>query len=835
MTSLRFASPRLAVSGYYYHSSTSHRPGTQRAVPRPRRLPFFSFHKSQQLYAVQSRARHPVHAVSGSSIVEVRDLEGRIREQLTNSAAESLPPSAYDTAWVAMVPATVAVVVPVPAPRFPGCVRWILHNQHADGSWGVDNHDPSLRKDALLSTLACVLALTTWGAGDDHVTKGLRFIARNSSAVTDDTCDTPQGFNVIFPGMLARGLDMGLEIPLTPEDVDAIFRLRDMELKSMDDSGSKAFMAYVAEGLGDLVDWDQATMYQRKNGSFFDSPATTAATVIHNNNGRALDYLNLLVSKFGSPVPTMYPRYMYSCLRMVDTLEKMGISLSFSSEINSILDMIYSSWLANDEEIMLDMTTCAMAFRLLRMHGYEISSGGLARFSEESSFYESVAGHLNDTEALLELYKASQILILEDELILEKIGSWSAQLLKQQLCANKISISADPAEVERVLKYPFHTTLERLEHRWNIEHFKTGRFQMLKSAYRTCQADEEIIALATDGFHSSQAVYQQDLEHLNRWVKEARLDELEFVRMMPLHVLFSAASTMFPSALSEARIAWTKMSVVTTALDDLFDTVGTREELNNLVKLIDMWDEHEQVGFCSERAEIVFRSIYDACHQIGAKAAAVQNRSVVHHLAELWAEVSTAMLAEAEWKMSGHIPSIEEYMKVGISSYSLATVITASAYVMVPELTEDVVRSVDYGELVRHMSICGRLTSDLQQYEREKEEQGKHNSVLVLADRHGGDIEAAKREVKGIYEASRRELLRLVLRDGGAVPRPCRMLFWYMCKATNFFYLDADTYVTPKEMMQTARSVVLDPLRLPPGTMIGSPGCTRPVNSGMHA
>jgi hypothetical protein len=72
---------------------------------------------------------------------------------------------------------------------------------------------------------------------------------------------------------------------------------------------------------------------------------------------------------------------------------------------------------------------------------------GLAQFSEEISFHQSVQGHLKDTEALLELYKASQFQIHE-ELILESIGSWSAQLLKQQLCSNKISRSVvDPAEV----------------------------------------------------------------------------------------------------------------------------------------------------------------------------------------------------------------------------------------------------------------------------------------------------------------------------------------------------------------------------------------------------
>ena len=40
-------------------------------------------------------------------------------------------------------------------------------------------------------------------------------------------------------------------------------------------------------------------------------------------------------------MPTVYPRNAYSRLRMVDTLEKMGISASFSGEINNILDSIY--------------------------------------------------------------------------------------------------------------------------------------------------------------------------------------------------------------------------------------------------------------------------------------------------------------------------------------------------------------------------------------------------------------------------------------------------------------------------------------------------------------
>ncbi|OEL16801.1 Stemar-13-ene synthase [Dichanthelium oligosanthes] len=679
------------------------------------------FLRSRKLRTVLA-ARSSSSSSSSSTTRKEKLLGDKIREQLLNAAPS--PPSSsssYDTAWVAMVPAPGSPL----ASRFPQCVDWILQNQRGDGSWGsVCSDHPSLGKDTLSSTLACVLALRTWGVGDEHVSKGLRFIGHNSSFVTDDKCDTPAGFNVIFPGMLTRCLCMGLEIPLTPAEVDAILRLRDMELKSLA-SRSKAFMAYVAEGLGNLLDWDQAMEYQRNNGSFFNSPATTAAVSMNNYNGRAIEYLDSLIRKFGSSVPTLYPGNMYSRLCTVDTLEKMGVSPSFSNEINNILDMIYSSWLANDEEICLDMTTCAMAFRLLRLHGYGIPSDGLAQFSEESSFHDSVQGYLNDTEALLELYKASQVQIFEEELILENIGSWSTKLLKQQLWSNKISRSIDPAEVEHALKFPFYVTLDRLEHRRNIEHFKPGGFQMLKSAYR--------------------------------------------------------------------------------------------------------WDAHEEAGFCSERVEILFRAVYKTSNDIGAKAAAVQKRSVIGHIAELWAEMVRAMMSEAEWRMSGHVPSMEEYMEVGLPSFALGPILPSSTYLVGPELTDDMVRGHEYAELLRHTNICGRLQNDYATYEREKA-QGKINSVLLLAPRHGGCIEAAKREVKSAIEASRRELLRLVTREEGAVPRPCRSLFWDVCKVVHRFYMGEDGYTSPTELMHAGNAVVLDPLRLPAGK-IESSDCSNVVSS----
>ena len=77
--------------------------------------------------------------------------------------------SAYDTAWVAMVPSQDSPQTP----SFPQCVNWVLHNQCKDGSWRLPHQSSDLLKDVLQSTLACVIALKKWSIGDEQINKGI--------------------------------------------------------------------------------------------------------------------------------------------------------------------------------------------------------------------------------------------------------------------------------------------------------------------------------------------------------------------------------------------------------------------------------------------------------------------------------------------------------------------------------------------------------------------------------------------------------------------------------------------------------------------------------------
>ncbi|VAH51047.1 unnamed protein product [Triticum turgidum subsp. durum] len=755
-------------------------------------------------------------AETASLLDHQKDREARIRKQLHKV---ELPPSLYDTAWVAMVPLRGSPHTPC----FPQCVEWILQNQHENGSWGINDFGSSANKNVLLSTLACVLALEKWNLGQEHIRRGLHFIGRHFSLVMDEEIAAPTGFNMIFPGMLSLAIGVGLQFPVRQTDIDGMLHQWKMELKrSVDEKilageksyGREAYMAYVAEGLGNLLDWNEVMKFQRKNGSLFNSPSTTAAALVHNYDDKALEYLNMLVSKFGGAVPTVYPLNMHCKLSMVDSLEKIGLSRHFSSEIEGILDMAYSSWLQRDEEIMMDVATCATAFRLLRMNGYDVSPDELSHLGEASNFHNSLQGYLNDTKSVLELYKASKVSVSEHELILDNIGNWSGSLLSEKLCSERVQ-GLPILEVEYAVKFPFYTTLERLDHKRNIEHFDARGSHILKTECLPYGINQELLALAVEDFTFSQSIYQDELLHLDRWVKENRLDQLQFARQKLTYCYLSAAATIFPPELSDARISWAKNGVLTTVVDDFFDVGGSKEELENLIALVEKWDEYHKDDFCSEQVRIVFCALYTTVNQLGSIASAVQNRDVKNHLIETWLHLLRSMMTEAEWQRSQYVPTMEEYMTNGVVSFALGPIVLPALYCVGEKLLGSAVKNQEYSELFRLMSTCGRLLNDSQGFEREGSE-GKLNSVSLLVLHSGGSmsVEAAKNAIQKSIVASRRDLLRLVLKEGTAVPRACKELFWKMCKILHLFYFRTDGFSSPKEMASAVNAVINEPLRL---------------------
>lgn len=163
---------------------------------------------------------------------------------------------------------------------------------------------------------------------------GIEFMEANWRAATDDENEvSPIGFNIIFPGMIEYAKELDLTLPLPPSSLNALLRIRapDSEIMRLITSSifshsilNKTFIniysdamhrqrnwEYVAEGLGDSCNWNQIILkHQSRNGSLFNSPATTAAAAIHCRDDNCFDYLISVVNKCnGWGTPYIYHIY----------------------------------------------------------------------------------------------------------------------------------------------------------------------------------------------------------------------------------------------------------------------------------------------------------------------------------------------------------------------------------------------------------------------------------------------------------------------------------------------------------------------------------------------
>ncbi|KAI3908053.1 hypothetical protein MKW98_003698 [Papaver atlanticum] len=750
-------------------------------------------------------SRRPSYAVLCS-----KELNERIREMFTKV---ELSVSSYDTAWVAMVPSPISPQ----SPCFPKCVGWILENQLSDGSWCIAHDHPLLIKDSLSSTLACILALKKWDVGEEHVNKGLRYIGSNFSLVNDKNQHAPIGFDIIFPNMIEYAQTLGINLPLSTSTVDALLQKRDLEIRRVSETnseGSKLYLAYIAEGVGKHHGWKDIMKYQRKNGSLFNSPSATAAAFVHLQDTNCLNYLSAVSEKFGSWVPTAYPLDIYVSLSLVDNLERLGIDRHFKGEIQSLLDTIYRCWLDMDEEIFSDMTTCAVAFRILRMHGYDISSDALVG----EPFFDTPGGYNKDLQCALELYRASQIMIRPDESILERQNMRSSNFLKQ--CLSKRSIHTDVfnkvmiQEVEYALKFPFYAQFERVENKRYMEHYNSDNLSILKTAYRSSNIEsKDLLELAVEDFNICQSIHRKELQQLERWIKENRLDKLKFSsrHVSKLNFIhFTFAATLFSPELSDARLLFSKSTILVLAVDDFFDGGGSREELVNLVELFDKWRSGIPVtDFYSENVEIIISAFQNAVDDFGEEIFSRQGYRATSQLIEMWHSVINANMKETEWYNNKVVPTFDEYMANACVTVLLVPIAFPALHLLGPDVPEEVHRGTEFLNLAKAMNTCGRLLNDIQTLKKETEAGKLINAVSLLMSSGNVTEEEAVKKVQGMIKRSRTELLRLAFhsKDSG-MPRACKELLWIMNKQMEFTYMSNDTFTTYNDGVTNSQEIV---------------------------
>jgi halimadienyl-diphosphate synthase len=211
--------------------------------------------------------------------------------------------TAYDTAWLASVPAQGERRIS----RFPTSLRWLTENQLSDGSWGSPVH---YAHDRLLCTLAAVTPLAQFGRRSedrDAVAAATHYLWQHAETVRTDAVHL-LGFELLLPTLVQRARSAGVALP---PQMDAYTNQRARKLSQLAPEAlysPRGSVVHSLEFLGDRASLPGLRAAQAANGAIGNSPAATAFYLAGSNDSRAQEYLiDVLDHTGGATAPVLHP------------------------------------------------------------------------------------------------------------------------------------------------------------------------------------------------------------------------------------------------------------------------------------------------------------------------------------------------------------------------------------------------------------------------------------------------------------------------------------------------------------------------------------------------
>nr|QWV53997.1 copalyl diphosphate synthase-like 1 [Chamaecyparis formosensis] len=730
-------------------------------------------------------------------------------------------PSAYDTAWVARIPA----VDGSSRPQFPQTLQWILQNQLSDGSWGEELC--FLTYDRALATLACVITLSLWNTGEEQVKKGVEFIKKHAERMEGEADNhRPSGFEIVFISMLNEAKTLGLDLPYELPFFKQINEMRETKLKKIPLNVVHTIpttILYSLEGLQEIIDWDKIMKLQSKDGSFLSSPASTAAVFMRTGDKKCLDFLSFVLNKFQDHAPCHYPLDLFERLWAVDTCQRLGIDRHFKDEIKETLDYVYSYW--NDrgigwarENAVGDIDDTVMALRLLRLSGYNVSSDALKTFRDENGEFFCFMGQTQrGVTDMLNVHRCSQV-AYPGETVMEEAKQCTLRYLTNALdnvgAFDKWALKKDlQGEVEYVLRYPWHRSLPRLEAKNYVEQYGANDVWLGKSMYLMYNvSNPKYLELAQIDFNKVQSVHQKEIQELQRWWKSSGFTKLNFTPERVVEIYFGVAATMFEPELATLRAVYTKTSIISVILSDLYEAQGSTDNIMLFSEAVKRWDM-SLVDRMSEEMKICFKGLYGTVNEIAEEGRKRQGRDVLPYLRNLWEVQLDSYTKEAKIAQAKYMPSFQEYMENAKVSMGLATIVLTTALFTGDLLSDETLSKMGYdSKFIQLMVSTGRLVCDTKTYQ-EKQERGLPSAIQCYMKDHPETSE--KEALDHIYSLLQNSLLELnwELVNNREMPETCRRLVFNTSRIMQLFFMERDGFIMSHlEMQQLVRKCLFDPV-----------------------
>ncbi|KFK22220.1 hypothetical protein AALP_AAs67262U000200 [Arabis alpina] len=735
-------------------------------------------------------------------------------------------PSAYDTAWLAMIEDLSDINTP--KPMFRGCLDWILSNQHVvEGMWGNqgDNGD-----ETLTSTLTCVLALRKWNIGILHVHKGKRYIERSTERIIgkynpnkERSC--PRWLVLMLTGLLELAQQLGLRFFFSTrvqQMINDLFfhrqEILDREKLVDGHCNRQPLLAYLEVLPSTFGGENQEDIFEKLNnldGSLCQSPSATAAAFMLTRNKNCLVYLQSLVKRCPHGVPQVYPlNEELIKLSMVNIIDNFGLGEYFGKEVDRFLLQTYKRYKNEDLKRMSicskvdELHRASLEFQMLRLKGYNVLPRSFCWFLNDEEIHDYLEKNIECVFfVMLSVYRATD-LMFPGEYELEEAREFSRNLLEKSEFINEKTVPS--FHIKHEMSTPWMARLKHLDHRMWIEDKDSNAFSNGKASSIRIHS-EKLTHLASRTFEFRQAVYRHEMEDLMKWVKKWGLNDIGFGREKTTYCYFAAsASTSFPfESVANIRKLMAKSGILITVADDFFDEEGSADELEALTKAVIRWEGEELKGY----GKIIFKALDNLLNETAETCRKQHGPDITNHLRNIWNETFESWQREAEWSRKGHIPSMDEYIRNGMISIAAHTIALPTSFLMEPCFPQQKLKPGNYDNITTLLMTNSRLLNDLQSYQKEQE-QGKINSVLLHMKSHcGSKIEDSIAYIENIIDSKRKEFMEHVLMDEFSdLPKPCKDIHLSFCKVFEMFFNKKNRYDSDTEMLQDIKKALYDPV-----------------------
>ncbi|KAI5333400.1 hypothetical protein L3X38_023531 [Prunus dulcis] len=405
-------------------------------------------------------------------------------------------------------------------------------------------------------------------------------------------------------------------------------------------------------------------------------------------------------------------------LKLIDAIQRLGVAYHFEREIEEALERIHGTTYHDNYDG--DLHSVALGFRLLRQHGYNVSSDIFNQFKDANgNFKESLTANVS---GMLSLYEATHLRVHGEDILEEALVFITAHL-ESKITHVRYSLAA---QISQALERPLLKCLERL-----------GARNYLSIYQDEVSHNETLLKLAKLDFNLVRSLHKKELSEITRWWKE-----VDFERKLPF---------------GRDRIV------------ELTPTI-TLEMI--MVDAIFRWDVN-CMDELPDYMQIYYQTLLNLFNEVEDEMVKQGNSYRIYHAKEAAKASCRAYFAEARWLHEGCIPSMEEYMHVATTTVGNHLLATISLLGMGDVVTKEVFEWLfSNPKILRASNIMFRLMDDIAGSKFEKERGHVASSIDCYMKQYGVSeeetLDVFNKQVVDLWKDINEELLI----KPTAVPRP---------------------------------------------------------------